>query len=95
MSMSEEIKARAEELKDFYTKAILEGNKTITMFDVFLLGYQANILIPNAQYQDLLKDALELKEALVLYAMTNETFPEYGDVAKNAIEKFNSKRGEK
>lgn len=37
-----------------------------------------------------LKDLIEmLKETLEIYAMTNETFPEYGDAAKRALERAN------
>lgn len=42
-------------------------------------------MIEHSAYDSLKREAEKLVEALETYAMTNETFPEYGDVARKAI----------
>lgn len=42
----------------------------------------------QSAYFEALAQAEKLASALEVYAMTNETFPEYGDVAQEALAEF-------
>jgi len=50
-------------------------------------------VIEYSAYQKLREENEALKTALEVYAMTKETFPEYGNVAKEVLAKY--PRGEK
>ena len=45
-------------------------------------------MIGANDYDQLMQQAQNMALALSVYAMTNETFPEYSDVARQALKQF-------